>query len=377
MSFTNYSLQAVNIITNPEEKHKTSKREFQGIPGIEITPNGKLWATWYSGGVNEGPDNFILLISSIDGGKNWSEPIAVVDPPDKIRAYDPTLWIAPDGVLRWFWAQTWSSENRIISNGIDGVWFAECSDFESDAPQWSEPKRIANGVMMNKPIVMSDGTWAFPSAMWSGNIGGVTALEELQHECFSNMTVSCDRGKTFELKIGPDIPDRHFDEHMITEFKDGRLWMLVRTNYGIGESFSSDGGNTWSSGQNSGLSGPNSRFFIRRLQSGKLLLVNHIVDPERPAIRQKLTAWLSKDEGKSWQGGLLLDEREGVSYPDGCQDEDGNIWIIYDHERYKEGNILFAKFTEQDVLAGKLVSDDSELKTLINSSGGVVEPCKV
>jgi hypothetical protein len=359
-------------VSKPLSKHLTINRQFQGIPGIEITSGGRLWATWYSGGVNEGPDNFVVLVSSNDGGKSWSEPIAVVDPPDKVRAYDPALWIAPDGVLRWFWAQTWSPENKIISNGIDGVWFAECSDFESDAPQWSDPKRIANGVMMNKPIVMSDGKWAFPSAMWSGNIGGVTAPEELQHECFPNMTVSYDRGKTFELKIGPDIPDRHFDEHMITELKDGRLWMLVRTNYGIGESFSSDGGNTWTPGQDSGLGGPNSRFFIRRLQSGKLLLVNHIVDPERPAIRQKLTAWLSKDEGKSWQGGLLLDEREGVSYPDGCQDKDGNIWIIYDHERYKEGNILFAKFTEQDVLAGKLVSDSSELKTLINSSGGVI-----
>lgn len=70
---------------------------------------------------------------------------------------------------------------------------------------------------------------------------------------------------------------------------------------------------------------------------------------------------------------MLLNEREGVSYPDGCQDKDGNIWLIYDHERYKEGNILFAKFTEQDVLAGKLVSDGSELKTLINSTGGVID----
>ena len=34
-------------------------------------------------------------------------------------------------------------------------------------------------------------------------------------------------------------------------------------------------------------------------------------------------------------------------------------------KRYKEGNILFAKFTEQDVLAGKLVSDGSELEKLI------------
>ena len=31
---------------------------------------------------------------------------------------------------------------------------------------------------------------------------------------------------------------RQFDEHMFVERKDGSLWLLVRTNYGIGESIS-------------------------------------------------------------------------------------------------------------------------------------------
>lgn len=362
------------IITNPSLKYMTTSRQFQGIPGIEITPNGRLWATWYAGGIEEGPDNFVLLVSSIDGGKTWSDPLAVVDPPGKVRAYDPTLWIGPDGVLRWFWGQTWSPKNRTISNGVDGVWFSECSDLESDSPEWSEPVRIANGIMMNKPIVLSNGDWAFPTALWTGNIGNAEAPEHLQKECFSNITVSSDCGHNFVLRGGADVPNRHFDEHSIIELNTGRLWLLVRTTYGIGESFSSDNGVTWSPGQDSGLGGPNARFFIRRLQSDRLLLVNHAPDPETGKYsRSRLTAWLSEDDGKSWKGGLLLDERENVSYPDGCQDKDGNIWIIYDHERYKEGNILFAKFTEQDVLNRKLVSNSSELRTLINSTGGVID----
>jgi predicted neuraminidase len=358
-------------VGRPLAKHSTENRQFQGIPGIEITPEGRLWCTWYAGGVNEGPENFAVLVTSTDDGETWSEPVAVVDPPSNERAYDPTLWLGPDGVLRWFWAQTWSPKDKIISNGVDGVWFAECADLESATPEWSLPVRIANGIMMNKPIVLSDGAWAFPTALWSKNIGGATAPDALQHECFSNVTLSRDQGKTFELKIGADVPKRHFDEHMITELKDGRLWMLVRTDYGIGESFSEDGGATWSPGRDSGLNGPNSRFYIRRLQSGNLLLVNHIVDPEAPTVRQNLTAWLSDDDGRSWQGELLLDERAGVSYPDGTQDKDGAIWIVYDHERYTEGDILLAKFTEQDVLAGKLVTDGSKLKQLINRTGGV------
>lgn len=35
--------------------------------------------------------------------------------------------------------------------------------------------------------------------------------------------------------------------------------------------------------------------------------------------RSHLTAYLSKDDGTTWTGGLMLDERRGVSYPDGQQ----------------------------------------------------------
>ena len=93
----------------------------------------------------------------------------------------------------------------------------------------------------------------------------------------------------------------------------GRLWMLVRTLYGIGQSFSSDHGRTWSLGEDSLLGGPNSRFFIRRLASGRLLLVNHADISAAAAAalcregktwrpRRKLTACLSEDDGKTWQG---------------------------------------------------------------------------
>lgn len=369
---TELSMPPGEMHCRQSEKYLTATRQFQGIPGIEITPGGRLWATWYSGGIGEGPDNYVLIVTSDDGGKSWSEPVDVVDPPGGERAYDPVLWIGGDGILRWFWAKTWSSEIGTVSNGIDGVWFSECSDLESGSPVWSKPKRIANGVMMNKPIVLSNGDWAFPTALWRRDLGGAEASENLQEECFSNITISSDSGESFSLRGGADIPERNFDEHHIIELNDDRLWVLVRTSYGIGESFSEDMGKTWSPGQDSNLGGPNSRFFIRRLQSGNLLLVNHAPNPETGEYsRSNLTACLSEDDGKSWRGGLLLDKRESVSYPDGCQDKDGNIWIIYDHERYKEGNILFAKFTEQDVLAGKLVSEASKLNQLINRTGGL------
>ncbi len=371
-------MSAVQISAPNKDKHFTPARQFQGIPGIEIAPNGRLWATWYSGGVTEGPDNFVLLVTSDDDGKTWSEPVAVVDPSGNVRAYDPVLWHDPQGRMWLFWAQSLSKDGK-IHDGRAGVWGAWTKDSGSANPKFTEPVRIADGVMMNKPTVFSNGEWAMPTAVWECQ---EPKLEEMKHVRFSNITVSSDNGKSFQLRGSADVPERCFDEHMIVELKDGRLWMLVRTHYGIGQSFSKDKGKTWSPGEDSNLGGPNSRFFIRRLNSGNLLLINHTDTPASVARdlckqgknwrpRSHLTAFISDNDGKTWKGGLLLDEREGVSYPDGVQNKNGVIRIIYDYQRYKQGDILMASFTEEDVLAGKPVTTNTKLKTLVNHSGGV------
>jgi predicted neuraminidase len=372
-------LEPVKITPAVRQRHFSEARGYQGIPGVEVSRGGRLWATWYSGGDGEGPDNFALLVSSDDNGKTWGEPVSVVDPPGKVRAYDPALWTDPSGRLWWFWSQSFSPEIGKISDGRAGVWAAFTENPESATPCFSEPVRIANGVMLNKPTVLSNGEWALPTAVW---VCENPRVEELDSERFSNMTVSSDSGTSFQLRGGADIHHRCFDEHMIVELKDRRLWMLVRTYYGIGQSFSSDGGETWSKGENSKLGGPNARFFIRRLSSGRLLLVNHtdispaeaaerFINGETWRKRSRLTALLSDDDGRSWKGGLVLDGRGGVSYPDGVEDSDGLIRVIYDHERYKEGEILMASFREDDILAGNAVSSDCRLMQIVSKTGGV------
>jgi len=79
-----------------------------------------------------------------------------------------------------------------------------------------------------------------------------------------------------------------------------------------------------------------------------------------------IPAWLSEDEGKTWQGGLMLDERKGNSYPDGFQAPDGRIYVSYNRNRATDGEILLAQFTEQDIIAGKLAGPKSKLKMFIS-----------
>jgi sialidase-1 len=68
--------------------------------------------------------------------------------------------------------------------------------------------------------------------------------------------------------------------------------------------------------------------------------------------RSHLTAYLSDDDGSSWTGGLLLDDRATVSYPDGTEDADGTIFITYDRDRRSAREILLSSFHEEHVIIG-------------------------
>ena len=110
---------------------------------------------------------------------------------------------------------------------------------------------------------------------------------------------------------------------------------------------------------------PAARLFVRRLRSGVLLLVKH-GPADRRTRREQLMAFVSDDDGRTWTGGLMLDEREDVTYPDGVQAADGTIYIIYDHQRTPAGEILMATFREEDVRAGKPVSDKTRFRVDID-----------
>ncbi len=359
-------LKAPHIISDPDNTYSADTRRFQGISSLACGRDGRLWAVWY-GGITPGEDknNYVMLAISEDRGHTWSDEKLIVDPGEgPVRAFDPEIWMAPDGQIWLFWAQ---HDSRDRFGTRSGVWTITANESEGAGAKWSAPRRLCDGVMMCKPIVLSNGEWALPVSLWHKREAGSAA-----------MWASRDQGRTWAQRGACDVPPeyRNHDEHMIVELENKKLWMLVRTNYGIGESISEDGGQTWSDLKPSNIPHPRSRFFICRLASGRLLLVRHdpdegdFADGESKGTRSHLKAFLSDDEGKSWPHNVLLDERSSISYPDGDQDEEGNIFITYDHSRRKEREILMAAFTEEDILAGKIQSETARLKVLINKATG-------
>jgi len=358
------------LITDKNEltKYRTEYRLWQGIPSVEITKGGRIFVTFYSGERGERVGNFAMVVKSEDG-ETFTEPIAVAYK-DAHRCFDPCLWIDPLGRLWFTWAEM----------PDDATYAAVCDDPDAEELTWSDVFRIGEDIMMNKPIVLSTGEWLFPIAVWMRDIRRIYAPaydETKTPGAYVYKTV--DQGKTFQRLGGADVPGRDFDEHMVVELRDQRLANYVRTAAGIGVSYSYDRGKTWSKGTDTGYGGAESRFHIRRLASGRLLLINHEEQPGRKTRRVNLTAYLSEDDGKTWPYKLLLDERDWVSYPDAAVGPDGSIYVVYDRERGGSGSlsaayarareILLAKFTEEDILAGKIISPGSKTKQIVSKLG--------
>lgn len=348
-------LRPPRIITDPAPEYAAATRSFQGIPSLARSPNGRLWAIWY-GGKTPGEDhnNYVVLVTSGDDGRTWTREKVVIDPDGEgpVRAFDPELWLDPTGRLWAFWAQAIGHDAT-----IGGVWAITTDNPDDENARWSAPRRLTDGVMMCKPMVLSSGEWCLPASTWR------------QTDYSARMVVSADGGRTWQVRGGCNVPKdvRAFDEHIIIERKDGSLWLLARTKYGIGESFSHDRGASWTELKPASIAHPSARFFVTRLRSGALLLVKHGPINEQ-TDRSHLTAFISKDDGHSWTGGLLLDERKGVSYPDGIESDDGQIYVIYDFDRRGAREILMAVFTEDDVLAGK-PSETTRFRVLVNKAG--------
>jgi len=313
---------------------------WAGIPGIERTPGGRLFVAWFSGGEKEpAPENTIYMSSSDDGGETFAPAWKAALPRDGARAYDPTLWLAPDGVL-------WLIFNRSNPQaGENGIWARTCLRPDAPRPQWGEEFRVgydgAHSSRMNKPTVLSTGEWVMPTthvpkATHAWVAGGVH---------YQGVGISRDQGWTWTLHGAVEAPGWAL-ENMIVERTDGSLVMYIRCGAGvIWQSVSHDRGRSWSEGGPTAIPNPGSRFHVRRLPDGDWLLVNS----PNPKKRTGIVACLSADEGETWSEGLLLDERDNVSYPDAALAPDGTLYAVHDRDRNGVGEILLSTFSKSDI----------------------------
>lgn len=354
----------VIVDPNPEDYDEKS-REYQGCPSIAMTKNGRIFVAWYAGGFNEPHmDNYNLVHFSDDNGKTWSQ-MCVVIPSSKelqIHALDIQLWVDPEGVLHIFWVQNNVDKAEIHNSPedfgkkiwegdtvyVDGYsfgdythaeWEITCENPDADKLVFSNPRYLFDGFLRCKPTVLKNGAYLY-----------CNYAQIYDRYAYS---LSYDKGQMFEKHLGGKKIGNTYDETMAYQRKDETIVMLARTEKGyIAESVSKDGGKSFGDGKATDIPNPNSRFYVAKLPSGRVLLINN----DHNLQREVMTAYLSEDDGVTWKYKNCINFGDHTTYPDADAYND-TVYLVYDHDRTGAKEIIFCKFTEEDIINGNPIKE--------------------
>jgi predicted neuraminidase len=290
------------------------------------TPSG-LVAAWFGGTREKNPDVGIWISRQEDG--TWSTPLEVADgiQNDSLRypCWNPVLFQVPDGPLLLFYKV-----------GPDPrQWWGEMKSSVDQGRTWSDHRKLGEstlghliGPVKNKPILLEDGTLLCPSSTEKIENG------EVYWKVHFEMTK--DLGVTWRV-VGPINDGIEFDaiQPSILTYMDGSMQILCRTmqNF-VSESWSFDGGETWSLMKATGLPNPSAGTDAVSLKDGRQLLVyNHSDSGKNSPGREILNVAISSD-GESWKPVMTLENQKGeYSYPAVIQTSDGLVHITYTYNR--------------------------------------------
>ena len=376
-----------NLATVDEDaraEFDVQERNFQGCAAIAVTEGGRYYYGMFTGGEAEPqPENYGIVLMGDENGVIW-DPLLVIRhtaaAPDRVRVEDVQVWMRPGTNELWvFWTNSGSIEEWDDTwNNFDhslGVWVSIIKNPDAADPadlEITAPRRISDGLMRNKPTVLSNGdilVCAYDAM--NNNWANVYALESDEIDTWIESGT-----EQWSLRGSVYAPENSvFDEHQIVELSDGTLWMLLRSPLGITQSYSYDGGYHWTQAEVAPqLKGGDSRFYVAKLPAdlvkenqleGDILFVNHM--PPSGVSRTYLSAMILNEQGEIVHGPLLLDER-AISYPDVEILPDGTILTAYDRGRSSDMELLLAKYTVADIKAGQLVSEGSQLKIILSKS---------
>lgn len=162
--------------------------------------------------------------------------------------------------------------------------------------------------------------------------------------------LSDDDGRTwFPSSDILDPPDEAspsgFQEPGVVELRGGRVWMFIRTGSGfLWQSFSEDGGDSWSAATQTDIATPTSPASVKRIPDTRDLLMvwnDHSGRHPFPAgKRTPLCTAVSRDEGATWSPSRALETN-----PD--------EWYCYTAIDFIEGHVLLA-YCAGDSQVGRL-----------------------
>ena len=290
---------------------------------VETSP-GHLVAAWFGGTKERNPD-VCIYVSRFEDGR-WTPGVEVANgvQPDGPRqpTWNPVLF-APKGAALQLFYKVGPSPS---------AWWGMVMSSEDGGKSWGSPRRLPDGILgpiKNKPVQLADGTWLSPSSSEGNKEGWLVHFER-----------SRDAGKTWE-KFGPVGKGPAFDaiQPSVLFHPGGKLQALCRTKQGVvAQTWSADGGQTWSGLTATELPNPNSGTDALTLKDGRQLIVyNHSAHrpDEAKGNRWPLDIAISMD-GLHWKHVVTLETepcKSGYAYPAVIQASDGKVHITYTGNR--------------------------------------------
>lgn len=352
---------------------------FAGLTGLNAAePDGGRMINdqiWLADGVEEMPtlgmgpfvrltDGRILSVDaghsalvSEDEGQTWTSQ-AIFNDPEKFR---------------------FSTERAILLSRDGSVIVAFMNMRDQSAFNWDTTLCDAPGAQLPTCVVRSaDGgrTWEKPQTLhteWTGAIRDITQTSDgtivftsmmLRHNPGRHSVLtyaSKDDGKTWTrsniIDLGGVGHHGGATEATIEPLGDGRIWMLMRTNWKVfWSAWSDDDGLSWRTMAPSTIDASSAPGLLERLASGRLVLVWNRYLPEGkdsfPLMggdnqwsevpvsnhRQELSIMFSDDDGKTWSRPIVVARhKDQISYPYLFEAAPGELWLttMYGYLRTK------------------------------------------
>ncbi len=341
------------LTTELLRKHETEGVHTYRMPALATTVKGTLLAVFDQrrrSGVELPSDIDTGLLRSTDNGDTWEPMRSILDydvaePDTRGNGVGSPCILVDRQTGRVFVAAMWSRGDRGWNGSGPGLQPDQSAQLvlthsDDDGLTWSPPVSITPQV--KKPewricfqgpgsgIQLQSGTLVFPAQFREA--GG------LARSC---LLLSSDHGETWTASA-PAVPGAPpTSEAQATELSDGAILLSMRDESRSGQRvwcrFDPATG-TWGASWLA-LPDPSTRASLLRCSDGSLLFCN----PASPRARSTLTVRTSRDDGRTWNGGRLIDPRTSNS---SCLSvlADGRIAALYEGE----GGLHLARFWPED-----------------------------
>jgi len=269
--------------------------------------------TRFTGGKGDNAEAHVSLRVSSDGGATWGPDRVLVKNEGRENIMSVSLLRLPSGEILLLY---------LVKNGWD-----DCHPCVRRSPDdlhtLSGPTAVTSDDAIAYYVINNDRLIRLPSgrivAPSASHFCGDGTRDTWDPRCWATCFLSDDEGHSWRRGHGVLSPPAEcgasgLQEPGVVELEDGRLWMWMRTASGFQwQSFSQDGGETWSRPGPTTMPSPLSPMSVKRIPAtGDLLAVwnDHSYihpTPEERGKRTPLCTAVSTDEGRSWSPSRILE----------------------------------------------------------------------